>query len=104
MAKYPDWVNAPVSYGDNIESLIGYFHTRQYIPFKRMQEIFTDIFHVPISEGGIHYLLNKLVKKALPAYELIKQRLLQDSSLAIGSDETGVKINGKKTLGMDMAK
>ncbi len=95
LADYPDRVKASVSYGENIESLIGYFHTRQYIPFKRMQEIFNDVFHVPISEGGIHYLLNKLVKKALPAYELIKERLLQETSLAIGSDETGVKINGK---------
>ncbi len=61
-------VNAPVSYGNNIESLIGYFHTRQYIPFKRMQEIFHDVFHLPISEGGIHYLLNKLVKKSQPLH------------------------------------
>jgi transposase len=94
--SYPSNANAPVSYGENIESLIGYFHTRQYIPFKRMQEVFTDIFHLPISEGGIHYLLGKLVKKAQPAYELIKQKLLQNTSLAIGSDETGVKIDGKK--------
>lgn len=31
---YPQEVKTPVSYGNNIESLIGYFHTRQYIPFK----------------------------------------------------------------------
>jgi len=55
--------NAPVSYGNNIESLIGYFHTRQYIPFRRMKEFFNDVFHLPISEGGIHYLLNKFGKK-----------------------------------------
>jgi len=30
---------------------------------------------VPISEGGIHYLLNKLVKKSQPAYEMIKEKL-----------------------------
>ncbi len=96
MADYPHRIKAPVSYGENIESLIGYFHTRQYVPFKRMQEIFNDVLHVPISEGGLHYLLKKLVKKALPAYELIKEKLLEDCTLAIGSDETGVKINGKK--------
>ena len=96
LADYPHRVKAPVSYGENIESLIGYFHTRQYVPFKRMQEIFNDVFHVPISEGGLHYLLKKLVKKALPAYELIKEKLLEDCTLAIGTDETGVKINGKK--------
>lgn len=93
---YPQEANAPVSYGNNIESLIGYFHTRQYIPFKRMKEIFADVFSTPISEGGIHYILDKLVAKAQPAYELIKQKLQSNTKYAIGSDETGVKVNGNK--------
>jgi len=94
--QYPLEANAPVSYGNNMESLIGYFHTRQYIPFKRMQEIFKDVFGAPISEGGIHYILDKLVVKAQPAYQLIKQKLQSNIKYAIGSDETGVKVNGDK--------
>jgi len=94
--SYPIQANAPVSYGNNIESLIGYFHTRQYVPFKRMQEIFHDVFRIPISEGGIHYLLNKLVKKSQPAYEMIKEKLQTNKVYAIGADETGMKINGGK--------
>jgi transposase len=94
--KYAHEANAPVSYGNNIESLIGYFHTRHYIPFKRMKEIFSDVFNAPISEGGIHYILDKLVTKAQPAYEMIKQRLQSNTKYAIGSDETGVKVNGNK--------
>ncbi len=94
--EYPQEANAPVSYGNNIESLIGYFHTRQYIPFKRMKEIFSDVFNTPISEGGIHYLLDKLVAKAQPAYEMIKHKLQSNTKYAIGSDETGVKVNGDK--------
>jgi transposase len=93
---FPPEANAAVSYGNNIESLIGYFHTRQYIPFKRMQEIFKDIFNIPISEGGIHYLLNKLVVKVEPAYELIKQKLISNTKFAIGADETGMKVAGNK--------
>jgi transposase len=95
ISDYPPEANAPVCYGGNIESLIGYFHARQYIPFKRMQEILKDIFHVSISQGGIIYLLNKLVKKAEPIYEIIKQKLTA-SLLPIGADETGVKVSGKK--------
>lgn len=94
--EYPQQANAPVSYGNNIESLIGYFHTRQYIPFKRMQEIFRDVFGVPISEGGIHYILDKLVAKAQPAYQAIKQRLQSNTKYSVGSDETGVKVKGAK--------
>jgi len=94
-SEYPFVANAPVSYGNNIESLIGYLHARQYIPFKRMKEIICNIFHVSISEGGIHYLLNKLAKKSLPAYEMIKEKIKNTYS-AIGADETGLKVNGDK--------
>lgn len=93
-SNFPENINVPVSYGSGIESLIGYFHSRQYIPFARMQEIFHDIFGLPVSEGGLHYLLNKLVTKATPAYEMIRQVVFK--SEAIGSDETGAKVNGKK--------
>lgn len=94
--EFPLEASVPVSYGKNIESLIGYFHSRQYIPFKRMQEFFNDVFHVPINEGGIHYLINKMVKKTLPAYALIKQKLKSNATLAIGAEETGVKVAGDK--------
>ena len=94
-SNFPSQANAPVSYGNNIESLIGYFHTRQYLPFLRMKELFNDVFQTPISEGGIHYLLNKLVRKSLPAYYLIKQKL-QTDSLPVGGDETGVKVCANK--------
>lgn len=94
--SFPAQAKAPVSYGNNIESLIGYLHTRQYIPFKRMQEFFNNVLHVPISEGGIHYLLGKLAKKAKPAYEMIKNKLALETGGFIGSDETGVKVGGEK--------
>ena len=94
-SSWPAGVETPVSYGSNIESLIGYFHTRQYIPFKRMQEIFTDVFGAQISEGGIHYLLEKLARKAAPAYQLIRDKL-KATCQAVGSDETGLKVNGGK--------
>ena len=94
-SKFPLEANAPVSYGQNIESLIGYFHSRQYLPFMRMKEMFNTVFHIPISEGGIHCLLNRLVKKSQPAYDVIKQRLLTNN-LPVGSDETGMKVCGDK--------
>ena len=91
---FPQGVNAPVSYGQNIESLIGYFYARQYIPFARMQEIFNDVFNINISEGGIHYLLNRFADKVGPVYESIRERV--QNSKVIGTDETGAKVNGKK--------
>lgn len=95
-ADYPQGVNAPVSYGAKAQCLAAYLHTRQYVPFKRIQELFNDVFGLPISEGGIHCLLDKVVKKTVPAYMLIKQRLLSGGQKAIGTDETGIKVAGQK--------
>lgn len=92
-SDFPTNVNTSVSYGSSIESLIAYFHTRQYIPFERLKELFNDLFCLPISEGGLHCLLDRIALKAVPVYETIRQRVL--NSEVIGSDETGIKINGK---------
>lgn len=94
VSNFPQGVNTAIRYGENIESLIGYFHARQYLPFARMQEVFTDVFNINISEGGIHYLLNRFADKVSPVYQIIKQRVA--NSEVVGADETGVKINGDK--------
>jgi transposase len=93
-AGFPENVNAPISYGANAESLVGYLFSRQYVPFDRMREFLNSAYHLPISEGGIHELLKRLVTKAKPAYEIIKEKIV--ASKVVGSDETGAKINGKR--------
>ena len=92
--EFPKNVTTPISYGSNIEALVGYFHARQHIPFARMKETFNDVFNISISEGGIHCLLNRFAEKTTPVYQLIKERLC--SSSVIGADETGAKVNGEK--------
>jgi transposase len=93
-SEFPDGVDCPIRYGKNIETLIGYLNVRQYLPFKRLQEMLHDLFAIPISEGGLHCLLNRLASKGIDAYALIRQRVL--NSRVIGTDETGMKVNGKK--------
>jgi transposase len=94
VADFPKGVDSPVSYGHNIEGLIGYFHARQYLPFKRMGEMINDVFNINISEGGIHCLLTRFANKTTPLYNIIKQRI--NLSKVIGTDETGVKVNANK--------
>jgi len=93
-SDFPVGVDSPIRYGKNIETLIGYLSVRQYLPFKRLQEMLNDIFAVQISEGGLHWLLNRLASKGVDAYEIIRQNVMH--SRVIGTDETGVKINGKR--------
>jgi len=94
VADFPKGVDTPVSYGSNVEGLIGYFHARQYLPFARMKEMMNDVFNISISEGGLHYLLDRFAHRTTPIYEMIKQRI--SDSKVIGTDETGAKVNGDK--------
>ncbi|HUH47515.1 MAG TPA: IS66 family transposase [Arenibacter sp.] len=94
VADFPEGVGSPIGYGSNIEGLIGYFHSRQYLPFKRMQEMMNDVFNVDISEGGIHYLLGRFADRITPVYDMIRQRV--GRSTVVGTDETGIKVNGDR--------
>ena len=95
--NYPDNVKAPISYGSNIEALTVYLHTRQYVASDRICEFFRDTCNLPISEGSIYNIIERVTKRAMPLYERIKQ--LIEQSKVVGSDETGVKIDGKMNWG-----
>lgn len=94
VSKYPNNVTSHIGYGENIESLTAYFHTRQYVPYQRMQELFNTIFNVPISQAGLHNILNKFAKKAEPVYNIIRDGIVK--SKVVGTDETGARINNKR--------
>lgn len=83
-----------IIFGKNLEALTAYFSVRQYTPFKRLQELFRDVFKSNVSEGGLHELLKRITNKALPVYDQIKARL--EKSRLVGSDETGAKVNGDR--------
>jgi len=92
--QFPQYVKSPVQYGSNVEALIAYMHARQYLPFNRMKEFFSDVMGLPVSEGGIHHILERFGQKSLPLYTQIKERI--KNAVSLGSDETGAKVNGKK--------
>jgi transposase len=92
-AAFPEGIVSPVCYGPNTQSLVAYLSTRQYIPVERTAELMSNVFGLPISTGGVCYLLEKVRQKAVPVYEAIRQLVLRGN--VIGADETGVNINGK---------
>ncbi len=93
-SNFPSYISAKVQYGANVESLIGYLHARQYLPYQRMKEFFTDVMGLPVSVGGINNILNRFIKKATPHHQQIKERIMQ--AVFVGTDETGTKVNGQK--------
>jgi hypothetical protein len=94
IADFPDGITPGISYGHNVESLAAYMSVRQFLPFRRMAELFQYVFNLPISEGALANAIKRITEKALPAYELIRTRA--ENSRTNGGDETGTKINGKK--------
>lgn len=91
--SFPGYVSAAVQYGPNTEALVGYLHTRQYIPYQRMKEFLNDVMKLPVSTGGIHNILQRLAQKATPVYGAIKARIEQ--AAVVGADETSLNINGR---------
>jgi transposase len=94
IADFPEGISPGISYGHNVESLAAYMSVRQFLPFRRMAELFQYVFNLPISEGALANAIKRVTEKALPAYELIRTRA--ENSRTNGGDETGTKINGKK--------
>lgn len=93
VSNFPKHVANPVQYGPNVESLTGYLHARQYLPYGRTREFLNDVMGLPISTGGINNILQRMAQKALPMYNTIKTKIQQ--ATCVGADETGVNINGK---------
>ena len=93
-ADFPSGITPGISYGENVESLAAYLNARQFVPFHRLAEMFRYVFNTPISEGALVKAINRVAERAIPAYELIRNRV--ENARVNGADETGMKINGQK--------
>ncbi len=92
--KFPSEASCPISYGNNIEVLIGYLNVRQYMSMERISECLEQVFNLKLSQGTISNKLKSLAKKCQPIYKEIKHRI--SSSKVVGADETGCVVNGEK--------
>lgn len=93
-AAMPDHLKGPIQYGTNVGVLISYLSVYQHIPYYRITVLLKDLFGLHISEGSVDNLLERMAQKALPLYDVIKERIQQ--SQVVGSDETGSSFGGKK--------
>ena len=94
LTEFPLGVNAPIQYGSTVESLICYLSVYQYVPFARLQNLFTHVFSLPLSQGTVGNILERAAVKCSGVYQIIKAQIIE--SQVVGSDETGAKVNGAK--------
>jgi transposase len=92
--RLPERLKAPIQFGPSIKTLVAYLSVVHYLPYQRMTKLFKDAFHLPISEGTIDNILGRMALSGEPIYAAIKEKIYQ--SKVVGSDETGIHINGKK--------
>lgn len=93
-ADFPLGVNAPIQYGSSVESLVSYLSVYQSIPFARLQNLFAQVFSLPLSQGTVGNILERSARKCQGVYQAIKAQIAQ--SPVVGSDETGAKVKGKQ--------
>lgn len=91
---FPGYVNAPVQYGPNLSSLVGYLSARQYLPMARLVELIYSITNIRMSQGTVANMLARVTKSVVPIYKGIQQSISE--AAVVGSDETSVKVKGQK--------
>ena len=82
-----------VQYGPKAKGLATYYSQNQLIPYQRVQDIFRDVYSLPLSEGTL-VNINVACYEKLADFELtIKQRLTE--SHQANFDESGMRVNQK---------
>lgn len=93
-SEFPLEASAPVSYGNQVSSLIAYLSVRQYLSLQRIREFFEQVYGLRISQGAIVNKIEQFSSQCLPWYERIRKEI--QVAPVVGADETGCVVNGKK--------
>jgi transposase len=94
VAPFPEGVTKAVQYGNSIKAHAVYMSQHQLLPYKRIEEYFTEQLQIPISQGSL-FNFNKEAFNNLSEFDQIAKDRLALSDL-VHADETGVNIGGKR--------
>ncbi len=91
--RFPEDIIQPVQYGPCVKGNATYLSTYQLLPFKRSQELFADLFNLPLSAGTL-FNTNKACSEGLEGYEAEVKQQLKESKVA-HFDESSVRVMKK---------
>lgn len=89
-ADFPLDIKAPTQYGQSVQALSSYLCQYQLIPYERLEEMFKDLFDLPLSKGTV---TNHIDKIAIPLRDFTgwaKENLLAEKLLY--ADETTTQV------------
>lgn len=92
-ASFPTGVSAAVQYGPVIKSLAVYLQNQHYIPEKRLQTIFKDVFDLHLTSATFHNFNKKLSKQLSDILEVIDDGIYKAEIKHL--DETGLRVEKK---------
>lgn len=93
VAPFPANVQAPTQYGKNIQSIVVYLRTQHFIPEDRLQEIFCDLFGLPLSTASLAKFIQNFSEKLIDFEQDVFEKIAQAS--VKHADETGFRVAGK---------
>ena len=94
VASFPKDITKAVQYGNQLKAHAVYLSQYQLLPYKRIKDYFTELLHIPLSEGSL-YNFNCQAYDQLAEFERIVKHQLINACCA-HADETGININGKR--------
>lgn len=93
-ARFPEFVNAPVQYGINLQCLLIVLAAHEYVSFERISELLEQLISYRVNESTVCSLQDKLYDKLADFEEKSKVQLTR--SEVIHNDETGIPVEGKQ--------
>jgi transposase len=89
----PNGLEATRTFGPRLEATVVYLQQQHHLSYARTRHALHDLFGVTLSEGGEACIVARAGQAAAPLAETLRQQL--QASPVIGSDETGVRIDGR---------
>jgi len=93
IASFPSEVKAYTQYGNRIRSWVVYYQNQHLIPEDRIQQIFMDMYNLPIATASIA-TYNKMAYEQLEDFETKVLKFAKEAPVK-NLDETGFRVGGK---------
>lgn len=92
-ASFPEAINAPVQYGDNVRAWAVYLSTQHFVPEDRLKQLFEDLYGLKLATATLTSFNTKMADN-LNDFES-KTLALVAQAVVKHMDETGYRMGGK---------
>ncbi len=94
VADAPEGFGGGSPFASSVEALVLYWHYTQSISYKRIRQMFSDVWGLKISEGAIANIIKRAEKAFVSQAAKIEQ--VVRGSPVVCCDETGSRVSGSK--------